>query len=146
MGAVASKRVNESKYGFSFDVPDSWKQIPLNGSDVSGLLDQAVMADSGLKTSLTKEVRSAAKNGIKFFAIGPVVDNLATDVNIIVTSSAGHPDNSSYLGIADSQIEVNLTEAGGKGFKTSVIHIPFGKELEVSGNLPVSLTGTSAHG
>ena len=144
--AATSTRVNESKYGFSFTLPPKWEQIPLNGRDISGILDQALKADPAMKGSMTKEVQAAAKNGIKFFAIGPVLDQFASNLNIIVTSSAGYPNNSSYYGIADSQIKINLTEAGFKDLKTSLVHLPFGKEIEATYELPSSLSGVPADG
>ena len=144
--AAAGTRVDESKYGFSFSLPTKWIKIPLNGSDISGILDQATKADPSLKSALTKEVTQAAKGTIKFFALGPIQHKFASNINIIVVSSAGYPTNSSYFSVADSQVKIELTQAGFKDLQTSVVQLPMGKEIEATYNLSVKLSGVPAQG
>jgi hypothetical protein len=144
--AAAGTRVQETKYGFSFSLPTKWTPVPLNGGDISGILDQATKSDPSLKGALTKEITKAAKSAIKFFAFGPIHDNFASNINIIVTSSAGYSTGPSYFGVADSQVKIELTQAGFMDLKTSVVQLPMGKELEATYDLPVSLSGVPAQG
>jgi hypothetical protein len=110
-----------------------------------GLLNKLTKDDPSLEASFTKEVKQAAKSTIKFFAIGPVQDQFASNLNVIITSSAGYPNNNSYFGIADSQIKVNLVEAGFKELKTSAVVLPPGKALQATYDLPLALSGVPAY-
>jgi hypothetical protein len=143
---AAGTQINEVKYGFSFLIPVNWNQVPLSGKNVVTELNKLIKNDPSLRSSLTNEVKQDAKNGIKFFAIGPVLDGFASNVNIIVTSSAGYPNNSSYFGIAESQISSNLTKEGLKNLDVTEVQLPFGKEIEGTYKLPLAMTGVQAYG
>jgi hypothetical protein len=70
-GASSGTVVKESHYGFSFRLPNSWKQVPLDGGDVKSLLNAATHNDPALASSLDSEIVSQASKGMKVFAIGP---------------------------------------------------------------------------
>jgi len=143
---AAGARINVSKYGFSFVVPANWTQIPLDGAKVNDILNKALKADPALKASFVKEVEEAPTNKTVFLAIGPVLDDFATNINIIVSSAAGYPDNNSYFAIADSQIKSDLTGGGFEGITVSVVHLPFGKELEATYTAPLATSGSYVYG
>ena len=92
-GASASSGtvLKEPQYGFSFQLPANWKQVPLDGSDVTALLNSASHDDPTLANALSSEVTSGAAKGMKVFAIGPLAGSTVPNVNVIVTSSAGAP-------------------------------------------------------
>lgn len=145
-GGAAGARIRESKYGFSFTVPANWTQVPLNGAKVNTILNKALKADPALKASFVKEVEEAPTNKTVFLAIGSVLDDFATNVNIIVTSSAGYPDNNSYFAIADSQIKGDLAGGGFEGITVSVVHLPFGEELEATYSAHLATSDSYVYG
>jgi len=143
---AAGTRVNETKYGFSFSLPAKWVSIPLNGVDISKILGKATKADPALKKGLTKEVKQAAKNAIKFFAVGPISNAFASNINIIVESSAGLPTGSSYFSLIEPQIKAQLTKDGFEGLQTAVVQLAMGKEITATYHLPTGVAGEFAQG
>lgn len=138
--------IHEAKYGFSFSLPNDWNQLPLTGKGVATVLNKVTKNDPSLRTTLTKEVKQDAKTDIKFFAIGPVLDGFASNINVIVISSAGYPNNSSYYSIAESQINSNLVGAGFKNLDISEVQLPIGKEIEGMYKLPLAMSAIQAYG
>ncbi len=143
---AAGTRVNETKYGFSFSLPVKWVPIPLNGGDISKILVKATKADPALKKGLTKEVEQAAKSAVKFFAIGPISNAFASNINIIVESSAGLPTGPSYFSIIEPQIKAQLIKAGFKDLQTAVVQLAMGKEITATYQLPTGVAGGVVQG
>ena len=118
-GAASGAVVSEPNYGFSFTLPVSWKQVPLNGSDVTALLNAAVHNDPTLANALSGEVSSAASKGMKVFAVGPVRGSTVANLNIIVTSSAGAPSGNAFAPAAVAEAKIGLAELRASDPKTS---------------------------
>ena len=131
-GAASATVVNEGKYGFSFTLPVHWKQVPLNGSDVTALLNAAAHNDPTLASALTGEVKAAASNGIKVFGVGPVSGSTVANVNIIVTSSAGAPTGNAFASAAVAEAKIQLTQVGTSHIKTSIVHNRLGAAAQVT--------------
>jgi hypothetical protein len=140
--SAAGTRVVEPQYGFAFRLPAKWVQVPLDGSDISGLLAIATKADPSLENALSAEVKQAAEKGIKFFAVGPVVGTQTPNMNIFVGSAGGAPAGNAFFKVAAAQVKISLAQAGMKNLKTSVVKFQSGKALQVtysiSANPPVS--------
>lgn len=143
---AAGTRVNETKYGFSFSLPANWVPIPLNGADISKILGRATKADPALKKGLTKEIEQAAKSAVKFFAVGPISNSFASNINIIVESSAGQPTGPSYFSVIEPQIKSQLIKDGFEGLQTAVVQLAMGKEITATYHLPTGVAGQVAQG
>ncbi len=143
---AAGTRVNETKYGFSFSLPVKWVTIPLNGADISKILGRATRADPALKKGLTKEIEQAAKSAVKFFAVGPISNGFASNINIIVESSAGLPTGPSYFSVIEPQIKAQLTKAGFEDLKTAVVQLAMGQEITATYQLPTGVAGGVVQG
>ncbi len=124
--ALSGTVANEPKYGFSFTLPAQWKQVPLNGSDVTALLQAAAHDDPTLANALDSEVSAAASKGIKVFAVGPVTASTAANMNIVIASSAGAPTGSAFAPEAVAEAKIGLAEIGVIHAKTSVVHNALG--------------------
>lgn len=141
--ASAGTVVKDRQYGFSFTVPANWKQVPLNGSDVTALLNAATHDDPTLTNALSSEVSSAAAKGMKVFAIGPVTGTTAPDVNVIVSSSAGAPSGNGFAAAAIAEAKIELTQAGASHITTSIVKSRLGRSAEATYQLELK-AGTPA--
>lgn len=139
-GAATRTVVSEPNYGFSFTLPVSWKQVPLNGSDVTALLNAAVHNDPTLANALSGEVSSAASKGMKVFAVGPVSGSTVANLNIIVTSSDGAPTGNAFAPAAVAEAKIGLAELKATDPKTSVVHNRLGTVAQATYEL--TLKGT----
>ena len=131
-GAVSGTVVNEAEYGFSFTLPVTWKQVPLNGTDVTALLNAATHDDPALANALSGEVSAAASKGMKVFAVGPLSGATLANLNIIVTSSAGAPTGSAFAPAAVVEAKIGLTEIGAGHAKTSIVRNRLGTVAQVT--------------
>jgi hypothetical protein len=132
---ASSNRFNVLKGGFSIALPANWLHVPLDGTDINGILKSASKDNPQLKGALSKEVVQAAKKGVSFFAFGPISNGFVANVNIIVTSAGGEPKGSSYFGAVDAQLKVQLAAAGFKDLKASIRQLPMGKGIYVDYDL-----------
>jgi hypothetical protein len=133
--------VKEPKYGFSLKLPARWTTIPLNGSDISSLLKSATHDDPALSNALNSQVEAATKQGIKVFAVGPLIGSFVPNVSIAAESSSGAPSGSAFPPAAAVQAKISLGQAGATQIKTSVIHNHMGAVAQVLYHLPLK-TGT----
>ena len=120
-GASSGVVIKEPQYGFSLTLPVNWKQVPLNGNDVTALLNAETHDDPALTNALNSEVTSAAAEGMKVFAIGPVAGSTVPNLNVIVTSSAGVPTGSAFAPVAVAEAKIELTQVGASHLKTSIV-------------------------
>ncbi len=120
-GAASGVTVSEHQYGFSFTLPANWKQVPLNGSDVTALLNAATHDDPALASSLDSEVTSAASKGMKVFAIGPVSGSSVPNVNVIVSSASGAPTGREFAQEAATEAKIELAQINASHVKTSTV-------------------------
>jgi len=144
-GASGAK-VLDVKDGFSFSLPSGWLQIPLTGKDVSGLLDAATRADPALKTSLSNEVKQYVKKGVKVFVVGPIVRGEASNINAIVTSTAGLPSGAAYFDELGVQVKIGLATIGAQNVVTSKVTFANGTQLQAKYSLPTSMIKNGAYG
>ncbi len=133
--------VKEPQYGFSFTLPSNWKQVPLNGSDVTALLNAETHDDPTLANALDSEVTSGASKGMKVFAIGPVVGLTVPNVNVIVTSSAGAPTGRLFAQEAVAEAKIELTQVGASHLKTSIVTNRLGTSAQATYQLNLPNTG-----
>ena len=143
MGAGASTGatgavVREPQYGFSFALPANWKQVPLDGSDVTALLDAAAHNDPTLVNALSSEVRSAATGRIKVFAVGPLTGSSVPNGNVVVTPSDGAPTGNSFAAAAAAEAKIGLTQIGASHIQAVIVTNPLGKVAEVTYELRLS--------
>ena len=147
MSASASPGVviREPQYGFSFNLPANWKQVPLDGSDVTALLNTATHDDPTLSNALDSEITSAASKGIKVFAIGPVAGSTVPNVNVVVTSSAGAPTGRAFAQGAIAEAKIEFTQVGASHLKTSIIKNRLGNSAQATYELNIESTVEYGH-
>ena len=133
--------MKEPKYGFSLRLPSKWTAIPLNGSDISSLLKSATHDDPSLSNALNSQVEAATKQGIKVFAVGPLLGSFVPNLSIADESSSGAPSGNAFPPAAAVQAKISLGEAGATQVKTSVVHNRLGAVAQVLYHLPLK-TGT----
>jgi hypothetical protein len=121
-------------------LPANWTQVPLSGGDIKGIVASLTKRDPTLKTFLSNEVNSAIKNGIKLFVVGPAENRFFPNVNVFVTSSKGQLTGQTFLDSTDAQVKITYAEAKYKNLKTSITILPLGQVLEVSYQLPTSIS------
>ncbi len=131
-GASSGTVIKEPHDGFSFSIPNNWKQIPLDSGDVIALLKQATHDDPSLANALGNELTSAGAKGIKVFAIGPVKGSSAPTVNVIVSSSAGAPTGKDFAPAAVAQAKIELTQVGASGVKAAIANNHLGRTAEAT--------------
>ena len=134
-GAAAASTgtvVQEPQYGFSFALPAGWQQVPLNGSDVTALLNIATHNDPSLTKALGSEVSSAPAKGMKVFAIGPATGSSAPNVNVIVASSAGAPTGKNFAPAAIAEAKIEFTQVGASHIKSSIANNRLGRAAQVT--------------
>jgi hypothetical protein len=131
-GASSGTVVKEPQYGFSFNLPVNWKQVPLDGSDVTALLNSASHDDPSLANALGSEVTSGAAKGMKVFAVGPLAGSTVPNVNVIVTSSAGAPSGRAFAQAAIAEAKIEFTQIGATHLKTSIVNNRLGSSAEAT--------------
>ena len=139
-GASSGVVIKEPQYGFSFTLPSNWQQLPLNGSDVTALLNAATHDDPTLANALDSEVISAASKGIKVLAIGPVVGSTVPNANVIVLSSAGAPTGSAFAQEAVAEAKIELAQVGASQIKTSIVKNRLGTSAQATYELNLKTT------
>jgi hypothetical protein len=135
-GNAGGTRINDTKYGISFTLPNEWNQVSLDGNDVGALLGKASQLDPSLKSTIAAEATSSAEKGLKFFAVSP---GAVANVNIGVFNGAAP------LAQLDVQAKLAIASFGGKDLHAKEIRFPFGSA--VAGTYIFQLTsGTSVYG
>jgi hypothetical protein len=146
LAAGADARVTDTKDGFTFLLAPKWIEVPLNGSNIKALLTQATKNDPSLKKSIDNQVKNAAKEGIKIFAIGPIANKFAANLNVGVESSAGAPTGAAFFSAVKSQEKSQLAAADIGDVHVRDVALPFANAVEVSYELPKSVAGVPASG
>ena len=77
-----------------------------------GLPKQATKNDPSLTNGLSAQVRQAAAQGIKIYAIGPTSGAFIPNLNIAIESSAGQPTGQAFLSAIDADAKIELSEIG----------------------------------
>jgi len=131
-GADSRIQIREPQYGFSFALPANWKQVPLDGSDITDLLNTATHDDPTLANGLSTEVKAGAAKGMKVFAIGPIVGSSVPNVNVIVASSAGEPTGHAFAQSSVTEAKIEFAEIGAQQIKASIVHTRLGLVAEVT--------------
>jgi hypothetical protein len=132
-GASSGVVVREPQYGFSFTLPSDWKQVPLDGSDVTALLNAATHGDPALKNALTSQIATATSTGMKVIAIGPDQGSSVPSVNVIVTNAAsGLPTGRAFASAVIAEAKIQLTEADASHLKTSIVNDRLGTAAQDS--------------
>jgi hypothetical protein len=142
-GASSGTVVKEPHYGFSFRLPISWKQVPLDGGDVKSLLNAATHDDPALANSLDSEIVSQASKGMKVFAIGPVSGAGAPTVNVIVLSAAGSPSGRPFAQAAVAEAKIEYVQLSATSYQASVVTNQLG--TTAMGSYDLSTSGTGGH-
>jgi hypothetical protein len=135
--AHSGVEVKEPQYGFSFALPASWKQVPLNGTDVTSLLNAATHDDPSLTNGLSSEVESAASKGVKVFAIGPVSGLSVPNVNVIVGTNTGGLTGRSFAQSQAAEAKIEFTEIGATHIKESIVRYRAGTAAQLTYELGV---------
>jgi len=143
---ASSQTIKEPKYGLTFTLPNRWERIPLTGSDVSGLLDLLTKSDPSMKGTLTTQVKQAAKEGIKIFAVGPITGQFASNMNVIVEPQVTGPSTPGYFDELGVEVKLNLTNAGMKEVKTSKVHWSQGDAVQATYTLHLATLNASVKG
>jgi hypothetical protein len=125
-------QIKEPQYGFTFALPANWKQVPLDGSDITNLLNTATHDDPSLANGLSAEVTAGASKGMKVFAIGPVIGSSVPNVNVIVASSAGEPTGHAFAQSSVTDAKIEFAEIGAQQVKASIVHTRLGVAAEVT--------------
>jgi hypothetical protein len=130
--AGSQVQIREPQYGFTFALPANWRQVPLDGSDITNLLNTATHDDPSLANGLSAEVTAGASKGMKVFAIGPVMGSSVPNVNVIVASSAGEPTGRQFAESSVTDAKIEFAEIGAQQIKASVVHTRLGVAAEVT--------------
>lgn len=121
--------VKEPQYGFSFTLPVSWKQVPLDRvNGVTTLLNDQSHNDYAFTHVPNGEFSSAVSKGTKVFAIGPSGDNLS----VLVVSSVGNLPESIFAPGVAAAAKSELTQASASHIKTSIVNNPLGRSAQVT--------------
>ena len=131
-GASSGVVIKEPQYGFSLTLPADWKQVPLNGSDVTALLNAATHDNPALANALNGEISSGAAAGMKVFAIGPLSGASVPNVNVVITSSSGGPTGSAFAPAAVAEAKIGLTQVGASHIKTSIANNHLGRSAQAT--------------
>ena len=143
---ASTQTVKEAKYGLTFTLPSRWERIPLTGSDVSGLLDLITKSDPSMKGTLTTQVKQAAKEGIKIFAVGPITGQFASNMNVIVEPQVTGPSTPGYFDELGVEVKLNLTNAGMKEVKTTKVRWSQGDVVQATYTLHLTTLNASVKG
>jgi hypothetical protein len=132
--------VTDSQYGFSFNLPTNWKQVPLDGTDVTALLNAVTHDDPSLANALNGEVTSAVSKGIKVFGVGPVAGGTVPNANVVVTSSAGAPSGRTFAEEAVAEAKIELTQIGAVHLQSTIVKNRLGTCAQISYQLNLKST------
>jgi len=138
VSGASVQTVKDAKYELAFSLPNGWRQIPLSGKDVSGLLDLVARSDPSMKSALTKEVKQAVRAGITIFALGPISNQFASNINVIVEPQSSGPSTSGYFDELGVEVKLNLASVGSKHISTSTVKWTQGKVLQATYTLHLS--------
>jgi hypothetical protein len=143
--ASSGTAVREPQYGFSFSLPSAWKLVPLDGSDITALLNAATHNDPSLASALDSQITSEASKGMKVFAIGPVSGSVAPNVNVIVSAPGGDiPTGNEFAREAVAEAKIEMSQLGAGHPKAFVVKNRLGDVAEATYTL--SLRGTHEAG
>lgn len=134
--------VQEPQYGFSLTLPADWKQVPLDGSDVTALLNAATHDDPALTNALNGQISAAASKGMKVFGVGPISGSTVPNVNVIVSSAAGAPTGRAFAPAAIVQAKIEFAELDASHVKAAVVDNRMGDVAEVTYELSAKNLGT----
>jgi hypothetical protein len=144
-GASSGTVVREPQYGFSFSLPTSWKLVPLDGSDITALLNAATHDDPSLASALDSQITAEATKGMKVFAIGPVSGSVAPNVNVIVTAPGQSiPTGNEFAREAVAEAKIEMSQIGAGHSKAFVVKNRLGDIAEATYTL--NLKGTTEAG
>jgi len=146
VAGASGATVRDAKDGISFSLPTAWLQIPLTGKDVSGLLAAATRADPALKSALSSQVQQYVKKGVRIFAVGPIVRAIASNINVIVASSAGLPTGPTYFDQMGVQVKIGLATIGASNIVTTPIAVATSRQLEATYSLTSAAVKGTAYG
>jgi hypothetical protein len=128
--------------GFSLLLPSGWNSVPLNGSDVTQLLNAATANDPSLTSALSAEVKQAASHHIKVFALGPARGSSVTDLNVVVEPAAGLPSGKAFATAAVPEAKQALAQIGASHLVATVARTPLGTAALVTYQLPLKSVGS----
>lgn len=134
-GATGS-RVTDSTDRFSVVLPQGWDQVSLSGSDIGAIVGNAHKAAPGFSQSAISDAQSAAKQGLKFFAVssaGEYGGSFFANMNVGV-----YPGSLS-TSLLDAQVKIQLAQTGVKNIKTKTAKFAFGSAIE--GTYNIAATG-----
>jgi hypothetical protein len=144
-GASSGVVIREPQYGFSFSLPAGWEQVPLDGTDVTALLNAATHDDPSLASALDSQITSEASKGMKVFVIGPVSGLVASNVNVIVTAPGGFiPSGSEFAREAVAEAKIEMAQIGATHVKAFAVKNHLGDVAEST--YAISLKGTNEVG
>jgi hypothetical protein len=144
-GASSGVVIREPQYGFSFSLPAGWEQVPLDGSDVTALLNAATHDDPSLASALDSQITSEASKGMKVFVIGPVSGSVASNVNVIVNAPGGFiPSGTEFAREAVAEAKIEMAQIGATHIKAIAVKNHLGNVAEST--YRISLQGTNEVG
>jgi hypothetical protein len=134
-------KITMSKSGFAITLPAGWRQVPLDGSDISGIEDQ-LPAGSQMAAVLETDAATAAKKGFALLAVDLAADTIAagtiSTLEVEVTASQGLPLSLlEPLAIGLLEEAPGVTSVSGK-----IVTIAAGKAIRIT----YTLTPTTSSG
>ena len=134
---AASTRTSVAKYGISFELPKNWTAVSLTPGDIGGLLGSASKVNAKLKSFVASQAASAAKKGLKFFAVNP---GGSATVNIGIFGGSG------TLPELDATAKLGMSSIGATNVQTKAVHFKFGSAIRVTYALAVTGSATTVYG
>lgn len=137
-GTAFAASLTSTQYGFSFPLPPKWTAIPLDKTDLKAILQKATQADPKLKGLLDQQVLAAAKQGIKYYAVGPAKGQFYPNLNIQVLPAAGVPTGPALTSEVSSYAKSSLDKAGATHVHTTSAHTGAGETAQVTYQIKVN--------
>lgn len=126
--ASGTGHVTVPEAGFAMDLPDGWRQIPLDPAGVQQVISQ-LSPDSELGKMLASQEGQMAAAGVKFWAMdlteASVARGFASNVNIILNAAPGEPISGALDAVLSQyQTDTSFSEVDGK-----VVTLPAGESV-----------------
>lgn len=126
--AGGTGHVTVPEAGFAIDLPDGWRQIPLDPAGIKEVVDQ-LSPDSELGKMLASQEGQLAAAGVKFWAMdltdAAVASGFASNVNIILDTAPGAPISGALDSVLGQyQGDTSFSEVDGK-----VVTLPAGEAV-----------------
>jgi hypothetical protein len=133
---ATSSRATDSTDGFSVVLPQGWNQVSLSSNDIGAIVGNAHKAAPGFNQSAISDAQTAAKQGLKFFAVSSASEYSGT---FFPNMNVGVYPGSLSNALLDAQVKIQLAQTGVKNIKTKTVKFAGGSAIQ--GTYNIAATG-----